>query len=264
MRSLLACLLLISLALWAQSARHQPVFETATIKMTDAKGGAGHSHENDTPGLFRGSMTLKSYIMTAYNVKDFQVTGGPNWIDASTYEILGKLEHMTDVSLENTVSTVRAENGAGEEQLHIALQVLLADRFQLKIHHESKEMPSYVLTANKGKFKLQPVQDSGQCGTSSNGDGNGYKLVATCIDMTRFATFLARRLRQPVSDETAIQGHYSFVLQWTNEDHGNGGGASQLDVIFSALRDQLGLRLESKRTPMDILVVDRAERPSDN
>src|SRR5690242_11259275 len=102
MRSLLACVLLASPAVWAQPAESGPVFEAATIKMTAAKGGGGHSHENDTPGLFRGSMTLKSYIMAAYNVKDFQVTGGPNWMDDTTYEIMGKLEHGTDVPPDNT------------------------------------------------------------------------------------------------------------------------------------------------------------------
>jgi uncharacterized protein (TIGR03435 family) len=154
--------------------------------------------------------------------------------------------------------------GLGEEQLHIAPQSLLADRFQLKFHHESKEVPAYALTVVKGKFKLQPAADTGACGTSSNGDGNGRKLTATCIDMKRFASFLARVLRQPVFDQTAIQGLYSFGLQWATDDLVNGGNSSQLDSLFAALRDQLGLRLEPKRTPMDIIVVDRAERPSDN
>src|ERR1051325_6967542 len=121
MRSLLACLVRASPAVWAQPAESQPVFEAATIKMTDAKGGGGHSHENDAPGLFRGSMTLKSYIMTAYSVKDFQVTGGPNWIDATTYEILGKLERTAETPSGNTAGIRRAVGGNGEEQLHLAL-----------------------------------------------------------------------------------------------------------------------------------------------
>src|SRR5205085_1586618 len=153
---------------------------------------------------------------------DFQVTGGPNWMDATSYEILGKLDRATVVPAENSAAT------RGADQLHLALQSLLADRFQLKFHHEAKEMPGYALTAVKGKFKLQPAPDSGGCGTNSNGDGNGHKLTATCIDMKRFATFLARVLRQPVFDQTAIQGLYSFGLQWTTDDLGN-GGPSQLD-----------------------------------
>jgi uncharacterized protein (TIGR03435 family) len=248
-------LVLTTAAVWAQPAKRLPAFETATIKMTDAKGGGGHSNENDKPGLFRGSMTLKSYIMTAYNVRDFQVTGGPNWIDDTTYEILGKLERTEEAP---------SGNAGGEQQLHVALQSLLADRFQLKFHQELKEMPAYVLAAMKGKFKLQPVPDNGKCGTSSNGDGNSYKLTATCIDMKRLTTVLARRLRQPVSDETGIQGLYSFGLQWTVDDLGTAGTSSQLDALFAALRDQLGLRLESKKMQTDIIVVDRAERPSDN
>jgi uncharacterized protein (TIGR03435 family) len=262
MRSLLACLFLMSPAAWGQP-EHHPVFEAATIKMTDTKGGGGHSHENDTPGLFRGSMTLKSYIMTAYSVKDFQVVGGPVWIDASTYEIVGKLDRKQEGPTESIANTRRGD-GLGEEQLHIALQSLLADRFQLKFHHESKEVPAYALTVAKGKFKLQPVADNGACGTSSNGDGNRRKLTATCIDMKRFASFLARVLRQPVFDQTAIEGLYTFGLQWATDDLVNGGNSSQLDSLFVALRDQLALRLEPKKAPMDIIVVDRAERPNDN
>jgi uncharacterized protein (TIGR03435 family) len=140
----------------------------------------------------------------------------------------------------------------------------LADRFQLKFHQESKEMPALVLTAVKGKFKGQPVQDNGQCGTSSNGDGKQYKLTATCVNLSRFASFLARRLHQPVFDATALPGLYSFVLQWATDDPGDRGGPSQIDTLFAALRDKLGLRLESRKASTDIIVVDRAERPSDN
>ena len=258
MRSEFAYMLLMAPIVWAQPAERRPVFEVATIKMTNAKGGGGHAHEDDTPGLFRASMTLKSYIMTAYNVKDFQLVGGPDWIDSTTYDIVGKLENSDKAA--GTPGAVRT----GEEQLHIALQSLLAGRFQLTIHHESKELPAYVLSTVKGKFKLQPVDDNGKCGTSSRGDGTGNKLTASCIDMSRFANFLARRLRQPVTDVTGIQGLFSFVLQWTNDDAGNGAGLSSLDSLFSALRHQLGLRLESKKTPTDIIVVDRAERPTGN
>jgi uncharacterized protein (TIGR03435 family) len=116
MRSLLAYCLLMPLAVSAQPSEHPPVFEAASIKMVDAKGGSGHSHENDAPGLSRGSMTLKSFIMAAYNVKDFQVIGGPNWIDVATYEILGKLERTPDVSTKSLGSTPR--NGDREEELH--------------------------------------------------------------------------------------------------------------------------------------------------
>ncbi len=263
MRSLLTCLFLMSPYSWAQPSERRPVFETASIKMMEAKGGGGHSHENDTPGLFRGSMTLKSFIMAAYSVKDFQVIGGPSWLDDTTYEILAKLELKTDAATSG-IATKRGIDGLGEKQLHIALQSLLADRFQLKFHHESKEMPAYALTVAKGKFKLQPVADNGACGTSSNGDGNGRKLTATCIDMKRFANFLSRVLRQPVSDQTAIQGLYSFGLQWATDELVNGGNASQLDSLFAVLRDQLGLRLEPKKAPMDIMVVDQAERPTAN
>ena len=88
----LAMLFLIPAA-WPQSPAAKPVFEAASIKMTAPTGGGGHSHSRGTPGLLRASMTLKSYILMAYNLRQFQIAGGPKWMDDSTYDIVAKLEH---------------------------------------------------------------------------------------------------------------------------------------------------------------------------
>jgi uncharacterized protein (TIGR03435 family) len=253
--------LLISPALRPQAQEPKPVFETASIKMTDAKNGGGHSHENSDPGMLRGSMTLKNYIMTAYGVRDFQVIGGPNWIDTSTYEIVAKLENPTDPP-PGLASRQRAV--AEEDRLHLALQSLLADRFQLKFHHDSKDMPSYVLTVAKSGFKLKPAPETDGCGTNSTGIPNGKKLTATCLGMGRFVTFLSRQMRLPVADETHVQGLYTFHIEWGPDDLNATGPPDDLPSLSVVLERQLGLKLGSKKAPTDIIVVDRAERPSEN
>jgi uncharacterized protein (TIGR03435 family) len=246
--------LAISAVVWAQTAP-KPVFEAASIKMSRATGGSGHSDENDDPGLLRGSMTLKSYIVTAYNVKPYQVIGGPNWIDDSTYDIVAKLERAGD----NPAA-------AGEPQVHVALQALLADRFQLKLHHEAKEMPAYALTVAKSGFKLKETSETTGCGTRSKGNGTSINFTATCVEMSKFAGYLARVLRQPVSDETQVHGAYSFGMEYVPDDLKTAASTDQpaLPSLFTVLQQKFGLRLERKKVPVDIIVVDSAERPSEN
>jgi uncharacterized protein (TIGR03435 family) len=264
MRSPFIILFLISCSAWAQT-EPKPVFEAASIKMSRATGGSGHSDENDDPGLLRGSMTLKNYIMAAYNVKPYQVTGGPNWIDSSTYDIVAKLEALGLPKVPTNL-TPRQRATAEDEQLHAALQGLLADRFQLKFHHESKEMPAYALTVAKSGFKLREAAESAGCGTNSKGNGTSVNFTATCIDMTRFASYLARPMHQAVSDHTQLQGLYTFTLEWTPDDLKTAASPDQpsLPSLFTVLQEKLGLKLEPRKVPLDIIVVDSAERPSEN
>src|ERR1700753_1900516 len=145
----LAVLLLIPAA-WPQSPAARPVFEAASIKMTAPSGGSGKSYSRGTPGLLRASMTLKSYITMAYNLRRFEVTGGPKWMDDSTYDIVAKLDHafMPEDATPKILS----------DATRLAVQALLADRFQLKLHREAKVMPAFVLTANQRHIDLAPAE----------------------------------------------------------------------------------------------------------
>jgi uncharacterized protein (TIGR03435 family) len=253
-RLAIVSLLLLSPALHAQTADHGPVFETASIKMTEPKLGGGHVHEHDGPGLLRASMTLKSYIRVAYEVEPYQVTGGPEWMDASTYDILAKLENGA------------LQNGGNAKQLHAALRNLLAERFQLKFHHETKDMPAYALTVAKSGLKLKPVSGGSGCGTNSNGNGVRVTYTATCIDIAEFASYLSRNAGRPVLDQTRIDGLYSFSLVWTPDDLKAAASPDSpaLPSLFTVIQEQLGLRLDPRKAPVDIMVVDNAERPSEN
>ncbi len=254
----LAVLLLIPAAC-AQGPAATPVFEAASIKMTAPTGGSSNSYSRGTPGLLRASMTLKSYIMMAYNLRRFQVAGGPKWMDDSTYEIVAKLDRafMPEDATPKLLS----------DATMLALQALLAGRFQLKFHRESREMPALVLTAMKGRFHLAPVAKGDRCGTSSHGDDRGTKFTGTCLSMADFAAFAANRLNLPVSDQTHVDGLYTFSLEWSRDglrpDASAEANPDGLPSFFTAI-EQIGLKLESRKAPVEVLVVDRAERPAEN
>jgi uncharacterized protein (TIGR03435 family) len=262
MRSAFVTLLLISPLLRAQSAEPKPTFAVASIKLDPKADGAD---SEPGPGLLRAQMTLTRFVAMAYEVKPYQVTGGPSWIDTEHYDILAKLEHAGEEALPPD-STPRQRAEANTARLHAALQSLLDERFQLKFHRETKEMPCYALLVAKGGFKLQESKNHTEHGTNSHGAGNGRSLVATGVDMGRLAAFLARQVDRPVVDMTHIQGFYDFTLAWTPDDLKNGDATDHpaLPSLFTAVQEKLGLKLESQKAPVELLVIDSAARPSEN
>jgi len=226
----------------------KPVFEAASIKLNPKADG---TDSENTPGLLRAQMTLKRYIAYAYDVKDFQVRGGPSWIDLEHYDITAKLERV-DPQRQHDV------------QIREALQTLLAERFQLTFHRESKETGGYALLTAKGGFKLTLVADEGDHGISSKGGGT-RQLTATQVDMARVAAFLARETGGPVEDQTHIPGVYTFTLEWVRDDFRSASPEHDaLPSLFTALQEKLGLRLDARRVAVELLIIDSAERPSKN
>lgn len=253
MRRTALALLASAAVVWSQTGP-KPSFETASIKMTDLKGGGGHSHEHNDPGMLRASMTLKSFVMRAYNLQPYQVTGGPKWIDSTTYDIVAKLEHPETASAKGF-----------ELPLYVALQSLLTERFQLKFHRETKDLPALAMTVSKSGFKLKESAARTGCGTDSV-EGPGRNIKAACVDMETVRRFLARQLDLPVFDRTKIQGRYDFKLQWMPENLRDTGPTDQppLPSLFTALEEQLGIKIEAIKAPVEIFVVDSAQRPSEN
>lgn len=215
-----------------------PAFEAATIKPSKAQPGRSATHTRTGMIVLTGK-TLKGLICSAYDVEDFQVSGGPKWMDDDRYDINAK-----------------AEGAANGRQLDAMLQTLLADRFQLAIHREQKVGPAYALVLAKSGLKIQPVE--GNPGTNSHG-GKG-QLTVTGMPMHELADILARELKTPVVDLTATPGAFDFKLEWSLE----GDAMDAQSSLFAALQTQLGLKLESRRLPIDLIVVDRAEKPSEN
>lgn len=243
-----------------------PVFEVASIK-PNVSGGDGES-SGFQPGRFTATnasvKTLLEY--NAYGISSSQIVGGPGWLSSEKFDISAKADDAT-------VELMKALSREQRTQLqHQLVQQLLAERFKLAVHWETKELPVYALVLAKGGPKLAAAKDTNGGASTSSGDGH---LTAKGITMSRLAQTLTRTLGREfgrdVIDKTGLEGRYDLVLTWSQQDNSAamadpsneiqaGSGAS----IFTALQEQLGLKLESTKGPVETLVIDHVEQPSAN
>jgi uncharacterized protein (TIGR03435 family) len=216
-------------------------FEAASIKPS-ADPSSGHSGtDSDTGRLAITNRTLKECIMTAYAVAPNLIAGGPPWLDSDRFDIVAK-----------------AEGPAQKPELMKMLQSLLADRFQLRFHRETRNLPALVLEVAKGGSKLERATGEG----SSTNNGRG-RIEARGATMAHFVEVLSRQTEVPVVDRTGLEGRYNLKLEWTrDQDAATGAGTGP--SLFTAVGEQLGLRLRSEKAPLQVLVIDRAEKPSEN
>jgi uncharacterized protein (TIGR03435 family) len=220
-------------------------FDAASIKPSppDADETSWHSRVGS---VNIRNYTLKGLIQLAYHLQEYRVSGGPKWVDSEHFDIIA-----------------RAASAAKGPELLAMVRTLLTDRFQLAFHKESKLVPGYSLLVAKKGLKIVPVEAKGQTGTSW-GSG-GFK--ATQITMPALAESLAGILHAPVMDMTEVQGAFNVKLEWTPDSSSSDGADSKPDrasSVFTAMQEPLGLRLEAGKTPVDVYVIDRAQRPSEN
>ncbi len=218
------------------------------------------------------NFTLSALIRSAYGVTSFQILGAPSWISSEKYDIDAKLDESA-VSKEGALS-IEERNRLN---LH-RLRALLAGRFKLALHRETRELPVYaLLTANDG-LKLQASRpDSNPAERIHHIFMDSDRLSAEAVTMASFGDMLSERLRRNVVDETGLTGNYDITLHWAPDESqplrdldgkpvsdGKLPPAYPDPAFFTALQDQLGLRLESQIAPVEVLVIDHAEQPSEN
>ncbi len=221
------------------AATAEPQFEVTSIKPS-APGSRGPTFYNPTRERFAiDTITTKDLIAYAYDVRDFQVSGGPSWVGSEEYNIVAK-----------------PQGEASKERILSMARGLLAERFNLTLHRESNEMPVLALTVAKGGARLHPSEATG--GPEIRG-GRG-RLVARKVTMGMLAAQLAGRvIGRAVLDRTQIAGEFDVDLEWTPDESPDPGSS-----IFTALQEQLGLKLETQKGVVDVLVIDHVERPSAN
>jgi uncharacterized protein (TIGR03435 family) len=189
--------------------------------------------------------------MRGYGINSYQVEG-PDWLDSERFDISAKFP--ADFPKE------REQYSAAYQAM---MQKMLADRFKLAVHRDRKSLPVYGLVAGKGGIKFKEVP-AGQSGSDSN--NTHYK--GTSITMDGFAKFLSGQMELPVIDMTGLKGTYDLKLDWITERQAQAKADSEPQAgqpIQDAIQDQLGLKVEHRKAPVDILVVDHAERvPTDN
>jgi bla regulator protein BlaR1 len=249
-----ALLNLAAVGALAQPSAKPLTFEVASVKRSspDARGAT----IDFLPGgeLRVVGATLKTLITTAYDVRGFQVTGGPGWMDSARFDIDARSETLDSVTL-----------GA---QARERLRNLLASRFQLATRRETKEQQVYTLVVAKGGSKFPESKES----KSMMRGGRGL-IISQHVETAMLTTWMSGQLGRPVIDKTALAGKYDFELKWTPDPGQSADGPfgplppppdPNGPSIFTAVQEQLGLRLESQKGPVEILVIDRAEKPSEN
>lgn len=255
MRLALFSLLLTPVAFSQSEA--PPVIEAASIKLTDPAIANNGSSFNDDPGRMTGrNWTLRSYILIAYDLRPYQLTGATGWMDSDHYDIVATLEPSHDAA-GDAASRKKAESA----RVRRALQQLLTDRFHLVLSKGSKTVPGYALLATKSGIKATSVEP----GSGPSRSWNNTHLTAKRCSMDCMIGFLSAQFNQPVANLTQIDGYYDFALDWTPDDARSRSNSDSLaPSIFTALQEQLGLRVEPRKIPVDVYVIDHAEHPTEN
>jgi uncharacterized protein (TIGR03435 family) len=268
-----------------------PVYEVASIKPN--KSGDNKTRMGYSPDGFSATESnLQMLLMEAYGVNPHQISGAPDWLNSERYDI----EARTDSSTADELRKLNGDERRAERQR--MLQALLADRFKLTVHRETKELPVYVLVVAKGGPKFHEAKPGD---TYPNGmklpDGRGGaglmfmgsgELTAQGLPLAPLVRELSLQLGRTVIDKTGLTGNYDFSLKWTSDatvgafgerlapratggtegsQPGTGGTSepeSSGPSIFTAMQDQLGLKLQSEKGPVETLVIDHVEKPSAN
>ena len=275
-----ATFLLVAAGAVAQTAETptaaKPEFEVVSVKPS-APGSHGMFIRTAPGGRVNmTNMTLKEMIIIAYRVQPHQVSGGPPWLDSLHYDISAK-----------------AESTPKQGDIQLMLQAMLADRFQLTIHRETKELPIYALMLARKDGKLGPSLTETKEGSCVPFDPTKppappqpgsrpcgmmrmqqRELDGTSIPVSNLIPMFSRTLGRTVVDKTGLTGNYDIHMQWTPDE-------TQLALLppdapkpapsdetgpsfFTAIQEQLGLKLESQKGPVEVIVIDRAEKLSEN
>jgi uncharacterized protein (TIGR03435 family) len=228
-----------------QTPGPRPEFEVVSIKLGDpADPTSSTSSSRLSPGrLEMRNTTLANLIFSAYRLKLYQLEGGPKWMHTQRFHVDAKLPA-----------------GVPRDQMPLMMQAMLAERFQLEFHRVTKLLPVYNLVVAKGGPKLQPANADDLARSRSTQDDRQIKGWGQPV--SSLAQMLINVIGVPVIDQTGLEGKYTFILEFAPQT-----GAREdelLPSIFTVLQKRLGLRLESAKRPVEMLVVDRAERPSEN
>jgi uncharacterized protein (TIGR03435 family) len=228
----------------------QTEFEVASVRMVEAhpiddlRRGVGLAAFSTYPAnrFFMHNVTFKNIIATAFGIDPDRISSGLDWPDSQMYDIDAKVPGSDRLTY---------------EQIKPLLKKLVQDRFGLTFHRETRTVSGYALVIAKGAPKLQPAKP--------DEDSSGY-LVPNGLKMQNMslealATWLARPAGRPVADQTGIKGNFDFKLDYANMNDAN----SSLPDIFTALQEQLGLKLIPQKIPIEIFVIDHADRiPTEN
>lgn len=250
----------------AEAGAKLPAYDVASVKPN--KSGDNMMRIMNTPdGFSCTNINLKTLIANAYGIRQDLISGGPGWVDSMGFDVNAKISGEDLAAYKKL--TARQRNSL--------LVPLLVDRFHLKVHHETKVLPMYDLVLAKGGSRMKmepPVPPSPDAakdpeaakprGMITMGPG---MLKGEGIPMTSIANQLAYALEATVVDKTGLTGTFDFELKWTPDDAppANEADSAEPNVsIFAAVQEQLGLKLQPTKGPVDTIIIDHADQPSEN
>jgi uncharacterized protein (TIGR03435 family) len=232
------------------AAESHPRFEVATVKPSPP-GSDKYGFHNGDRRVWCYTQPVMSILQFAYSVSTNQIVGAPEWLSNEFYDIDGYPDQPGVPNM---------------KQMLEMYQKLLADRFQLKLHREKRELAVYAITVARNGAKLSKSQGdpNGSPDQTGYGDNTGLFMKFTNTSMEELAASLQTLMHgKPVIDQTGLAGRYDFTLKWARED-APASDPNALPSIFTAMQEQLGLKLEPVKAPVDVFVVDHIERPSAN
>lgn len=283
MKPLSCCAIFLSLVLAAPLAQAQSILPTAVrpdskdadVKLPDFDVASVKQNKSDSNNMSWGytsdgisimNLSLANVIASAYGIQPYLISGGPSWINSTGFDLDAKVA-APDVETFKKLSPA---------QHRLMLQKLLADRFHLAVHNETKTLPVYdLVVASEGpKFKAaapdppppadaDPSDPSKQRAMLSFGSG---MLKLQDMPFSSFVTQLSSAVNRTVIDKTSLTGKYDISLKWTpdNQPPSDKSSDEQVPGLFTAVKEQLGLKLESAKGPVDTLVIDHVEMPTAN
>jgi uncharacterized protein (TIGR03435 family) len=241
----------------AQAANELLVFDVASIRedRTSKPGDiTTHVYSHSESGEFTAiNLSLKELLQFAYGLPDKQILDVPVWAEQVRFDVQAKADPAVDEQIHKLDSD---QAKLVKQQM---VRALLEERFSLAAHQETRELPVYALIVAKGGAKVKESQNGG-----TNIDFGRTHISDRGCTMTVFADQLARVVGRVVVDKAGMAGRFDFALQWTPEDSTAAQSDASAPSIFTAVEEQLGLKLESAKAPVPVVVVDHVEMPSAN
>jgi uncharacterized protein (TIGR03435 family) len=248
-----------------KSASAAATFDVAVIRPNPGEDTMGSSHSHiwsaPTDGHFKAqNVTALALIQWAFALSENRIDGGPAWMRAKKFDMDAKPDPAVDEQMRALDSS---EVRLRKQRM---LQALLADRFALKTHEETRILQLYVLVVAKGGPKFKASEKNGTSFNTNNSNGNVQMTVQGSDHTLRLlAEQLGRSLGRVVVDKTGLDGRFDLTLKFVSDDAGSTGpDALSGPSVFTALQEQLGLKLEPEKGPVEMLVIDHIELPSEN
>jgi uncharacterized protein (TIGR03435 family) len=237
MRAIFAILLFSALTCAQEPA---PAFEVASVKLNNSGPESGNGFF-PSPGHLRvTNATLQQLMQAAHHIKTGMLFGMAAWMESDRFDIDAK-----------------APGKSSFDDDMVMLRALLAERFQLRFHRETRQLKTQALVLGKGGPKFQASKDQDQ---KERVNIRATEISGTAIPFGHFVTILESQLRYPITNETGLSGQFDLALKYVRDESAGAGGPS----VYAALEEQLGLKLETRRGPVEVFVIDSAERPREN